>query len=255
MYPNRNKSLIQQSEACHAKFLSSGKVPVWFFWVLTIFLLIVSGVTYRALASKIVNTSINLPVPLSEFPMTIGDWVGTEMPIPTTTREYMEQNFADDYLSRRYVNDNTKEWVDVYFVYCSSRPGGMLGHQPRVCYPGNGWSHDSTVTSTFITNQGQIIDCLIHRFHKPEPSYIETVILNYYVVNGHLSTSQKGVTGFSSRRFNISKNPARYIAQIQISSVRETSIRAAAKDMSELLLDFLPDENGGVAAFEKYGHY
>ena len=255
MYPNSNKSLIQRADTGHSMFLLSGKVPVCFFWILTLFVLIVSGVAYRALASKIVNTSINLPVPLSEFPLTIGDWVGMDMSIPTTTREYMEQNFADDYLSRRYINEKTKEWVDVYFVYCSSRPGGMLGHQPRVCYPGNGWIHDSTVNSSFTTNKGQVIDCLIHRFHKPEPSYMETVILNYYVVNGRLSTDQKGVTGFSSRRFNLARNPARYIAQVQISSVRETSIRSAAKDMAELLLDFLPDENGGVAAFEKYGHY
>ncbi len=222
---------------------------------MTFFLLIVSGVTYRALASRIVNTSINLPVPLSEFPVTIGDWAGTEMSIPTTTREYMEQNFADDYLSRRYVNNNTKEWVDVYFVYCSSRPGGMLGHQPSVCYPGNGWIHDDTVDSSFATNEGQSINCLIHRFHKPEPSYMQTVILNFYVVNGHLSTNQKGVRSFSGRSFNLARNPARYIAQIQISSVKENSIRSAAKDMAEIIIDFLPDENGGVAAFEKYGHY
>ena len=236
-------------------FKSSGKVPVWLFWILTFFLLIGSGVIYRVLALKIVTTSIDLPVPLSKFPMTIGDWTGQDMTIPTTTREYMEKNFADDYLSRRYVNSNTNEWVDLYLVYCSSMPGGMLGHKPRVCYPGNGWKHDYTEKSTFTTSKGQVIDCLIHRFYKPEPSYIETIVMNYYVVNGHLSTSQSGVSGFSSRGFNLERNPARYIAQIQISSVMENSIRKAAKDMAELILDFLPDENGGVAAFEEYGHY
>lgn len=255
MYQNSNKNFVKLSWLHRDVNHLSGKVPVWFFWVLTIFLLITSGVVYRVFASKIVNTTIELPVPLREFPLEIDDWVGSDVSIPTTTREYMEQNFADDYLSRRYINNKTKDWVDVYIVYCSSRPGGMLGHQPRVCYPSNGWIHDSTDKSSFTTNQGQVIDCLIHRFHKLEPSFMETVILNFYVVNGHLSTDQRGFTGFSGRRYNLAKNPARYVAQIQISSVMENSIRTAAKDMAELILDFLPDENGGVAAFEKFGHY
>ena len=131
----------------------------------------------------------------------------------------------------------------------------MLGHQPRVCYPGNGWIHDSTDESNFTTKQGREVNCLIHRFHKPEPSYSEIIILNYYIVNGQLSTDQSGFSGFSGRKFNLSRNPARYVAQVQISSMMESSILKAAGDMTELILDFLPDENGGVSAFEKYGHY
>ena len=85
--------------------------------------------------------------------------------------------------------------------------------------------------------------------------FTEIKVLNFYVVNGKLSTNQSGFTGFSGRKINLTKNPARYVAQIQISSMMESSIRTAAEDMADLILDFLPDENGGVAAFEKYGHY
>jgi hypothetical protein len=252
MYPNSNKNLYRQYTYCR---LLSGKVPLWSVWTMAMFLLIASGLTYRILASKIVNTSISLPVPLSRFPLEINNWVGTELSIPTTTREYMEKNFADDYLSRRYVNNISNGWVDLYIVYCSTRPGGMLGHQPSVCYPGNGWVHDSTDESYFTINQGQKVNCLIHRFHKPQPSYAETIILNFYIVNGELSTDQRGFTGFSGRKINIARNPARYVAQVQISSIMENSIRTAAEDMADIILDFLPDENGSVNAFEKYGHY
>ena len=49
---------------------------------------------------------------------------------------------------------------------------------------------------------------------------------------------------------NIDGNPARYVTQVQISSVFENSIRSAAKDMAELVLEFFPDENGKVKALE-----
>lgn len=255
MYPNRKENYFIKANKYSFIPLLSGQSHVGLVWALAVFLLISSGIVYRVLAAKIVNTSISLPVPLDKFPMVIGDWSGTELSIPTTTREYMEKNFADDYLSRRYVNDDLKTWVDVYVVYCASKPGGMLGHQPRVCYPGNGWIHDSTDESSFTTSEGRKVKCLIHHFHKPEPAYSEVIVLNFYVVNGQLSTDQSGFRGISSRRLNFTRNPARYVAQVQISSIMENSILKAAEDMSDLILDFLPDENGGVAAFDEYGHY
>ena len=245
----------KELEASNSIRAVNGRIQVCIAWAIAVFLLISSGLTYRVLASMIVDTAIELPVTLSKFPINIGGWTGVEVSIPTTTREYMEKNFADDFLSRHYINPESQIWADVYIVYCASRPGGMLGHQPKVCYPGNGWIHESTDKSQFITRQGQEISCLIHRFHKPAPAYDEIVVLNFYVVNGQLSIDQKGFSGVFSRRFNLTRNSARYVAQIQISSVLENSVRKAAEDMTELILDFLPDENGGVAAFATYGHY
>jgi hypothetical protein len=40
------------------------------------------------------------------------------------------------------------------------------------------------------------------------------------------------------------------VAQVQISSVFENSIRSAAKDIVDLVLDYFPDENGKVKAVE-----
>jgi len=228
-----------------------GKTPLGFVWILAVLLLVSAGITYRVLASglkRVLDTTIPLPVPLSALPSQIGNWSGRYLPIRTTTREYMEKNFADDYLSRRYINDPTKEWADVYIVYCSSRPGGILGHRPRVCYPGYGWIHDGTEPSQYISRAGRQIPCLIHRFHKPAPMNDQKVVLNFYILNGQLTADEDDFSGPWGRRPNIAGDPARYVAQVQISSVLENSIRTAAKDMTDLILDFLPDRNGRVRA-------
>ena len=228
-----------------------GGLPGWFLWILAVLLLVSAGITYRILASHLelsADTAISLPVPLSAFPTKIGEWVGMELPIPTTTKEYMEKNFADDFLSRRYVNTAANTWADVYVVYCSTRPGGILGHQPRVCYPAHGWLHDSTEPSLFTSRTGQQVRCLIHRFHKPAPVYEQIVVLNFYILNGQITTEEKDFSGLLDRRPNIAGDPARYVAQVQISSVMENSIRTAAKDMTDLILDFFPDKNGKVRA-------
>lgn len=229
-------------------------IPAWFIWTLAILLSISGGITYRVLASHLkhlASNPIKLFIPLSTFPTKIGDWVGMELTIPTTTKEYMEKNFADDFLSRRYINAAANAWADVYVVYCSSRPGGILGHQPRVCYPAHGWLHDSTEPSQFTSRIGQQVRCLIHRFHKPAPMYEQTVVLNFYILNGQITTDEKDFSGLLGRRPNIAGDPARYVAQVQISSVLENSVRKTAEDITDLVLDFFPDKNGKVRA-EQY---
>ena len=243
--------LAKPSELIYHKDSAENKTSVWSHCALAVLLLVSTGITYRVLAShfKYVSSNpISLPVPLSAFPSKIGNWVGMELTIPTTTKEYMEKNFADDFFSRRYVNTAANAWADVYVVYCSSRPGGILGHQPRVCYPAHGWLHDSTEPSQFTSRIGQQVRCLIHRFHKPAPVYEQTVVLNFYILNGQITTEEKDFSGLLGRRPNIAGDPARYVAQVQISSVLENSIRTAAQDMADLILTFLPDRNGKVTA-------
>jgi hypothetical protein len=74
--------------------------------------------------------------------------------------------------------------------------------------------------------------------------------LNFYVLNGQITTEEKDFSGPLGRRPNIGGDPARYVAQVQISSVQESSVRQAAKDMTDLIAVFFPDENGKVKASE-----
>ncbi len=82
----------------------------------------------------------------------------------------------------------------------------------------------------------------------------QAVVLNFYVLNGKLTAEEKDFSGLFSGllglRINIAGDPARYVAQVQISSVLENSVRMMAKDVVDLILDYLPDQNGKVRAVD-----
>ena len=121
-------------------------------WVLAAVLLVSSGLVYRTLAGRLEGMEpIALPVPLERFPLQMDGWTGQDAPLLEATQEYMRTHFADDYISRYYVNAETGQSAGLYVVYCSSQPGGILGHQPQVCYPGTGWT--SPVTCTISTKR------------------------------------------------------------------------------------------------------
>lgn len=212
--------------------------------------LVCAGLTYRIASSRLdnlVGSPVSLPRPMKLVPMHMADWQGTDLSIPTTTKAYMERNFADDFMSRRYIKAGNEAWADLYVVYCSSRPGGIIGHKPTVCYPGHGWIHDGTLESSFTSAKGREMLCLIHEFHKPAPALDRTVVLNFYVVNGRVTTKEDDFSGAGWRRPNLAGDPAKYVAQIQISSTTENSVRLLARDASDHVLDFLPDADGNVA--------
>lgn len=221
-------------------------------------MLITAGFAYRAATARMPNAAVaavQLPVPLRQFPTQVASWAGSDLPIPETTADYMRQNFADDFISRRYVNASQGQWADVYIVYCSSRPGGILGHQPRVCFPAHGWIHDGTVTSEITSSSGRPISCLIHRFRKPAPSFQEIVVLSFYILNGQITLSENDFSGPLGRRPNVSGDPARYVAQVQVSSVYENSVRTAGAQMADIILSFLPDQNGHQGAADLGGRW
>lgn len=210
-------------------------------------LLVAAGIAYRMGRARMQEPSVVAPpVSLAEVPVSIRGWIGETLGIPSITEEYMRTNFADDYISRRYINEGQRMWADAYVVYCSSRPAGMLGHQPMVCFPAHGWIHDGTSESEYETDSGRRMKCLVHRFHKPAPDYRRVVVLSFYVLNGEITLREKDFSGFFGRRPNISGNPARYVAQIQISSTVENSARSLAAVLTDPILAILPDPNGQV---------
>ena len=80
----------------------------------------------------------------------------------------------------------------------------------------------------------------------------QTVVLNFYILNGQVTADENDFSGLLGRRPNIAGDPARYVAQVQISSVLENFVRTMAKDVTDLVLDYLPDQNGKVRVVE-YG--
>ncbi len=231
----------------------SKNIRRWPYWLVAIIVVLAAGVVYRATAvhyKLLGGRPMPLPVPLEKLPVKIEDWVGEDLYIRSITKDYMEKHFADDFLSRRYVSRSNNAWVDVYIVYCSSRPAGMLGHRPGVCYPANGWVHDSVEQSHFTSQAGHKIPCLINRLHRPAPRVEEIVVLNFYVLNGQVTSNENDFAGLLSRRPSIDRNPARYVAQVQITSALENAVRAAARDMADILLDYFPGRGRKVPVAE-----
>lgn len=210
-------------------------------------LLVLAGAGYRMLAGRIqaaAQDPVDLPVPLNQIPENIGNWEGRDVPIPVNIQEVAGN---DDFLNRLYENDVTGDWANVYIAY-TARPSTMLGHRPQVCYPSAGWVHSGTEDSAVTSVTGTKIPCLIHRFHRPKPESRQIVVLNFYIVNGRLTTDESVFSGVGWRTPNIEGDPARYAAQVQISSILENSARKAAEDMTHLFLNYLPDPNGVVEA-------
>jgi hypothetical protein len=208
-------------------------------------LLVVIGIGYRLMATKmnvIVTTPIKLETPLSEFPIRIGQWIGRDVPISETVLKVAAN---DDFLSRLYVNESNNQWANVYIAY-TARPRTMLGHRPQVCYPANGWTHENTEHVQVISNSGRKIRYLLHNFQKSTSETEEIIVLNYYIVNGRITDDESIFSGLGWRTPNVDGNPARYVAQVQISSGLENPVRQLAKEITDLVLNFLPDENATV---------
>jgi len=83
--------------------------------------------------------------------------------------------------------------------------------------------------------------------------YRERVVLSFYVLEGLITTREKDFSSIWDRRPNIAGNPARYVAQVQISSFLENSVRSSAKALTDLLVNFLPNEQGQVRAATSSG--
>ncbi|HEV3262991.1 MAG TPA: exosortase-associated EpsI family protein [Gemmataceae bacterium] len=102
---------------------------------------------------------------LAEVPLTIGDWDATAKEL--SPRE-VEAGQIDGYLSREYVNRQTRTAVSVLIV--CGRPGPIAVHSPEVCYAGAGYQvaaepvkHAVTVAAT-----GESATFKTARFLSPE---------------------------------------------------------------------------------------
>ncbi|MCA9267119.1 MAG: exosortase-associated EpsI family protein, partial [Planctomycetales bacterium] len=77
-----------------------------------------------------------LAAPLAEFPLTLADWIGKDIPIEEALQ------YASDHLQRQYDNRKTGQTVMLWLVY--STIGIDRDHHPQVCYPVHGQPEDPT---------------------------------------------------------------------------------------------------------------
>jgi hypothetical protein len=175
-------------------------------------------------------------MPLQQFPYQVGSWQGVDRPISETVLKVAAN---DDYLSRVYT-DRTRHLKAALYVAYTAEPRRMLGHRPRTCYVGSGWIHDSTEEQVFETTGGERILCLIHRFHKTGLDYQNVFVLNFYIVNGMLTSDHKQFSGLRWRRPKMSDGRLNYVAQVQINSVSEAAVKNLAREFTEDILRHFP---------------
>lgn len=96
-------------------------------------------IVIAASAAPALNLRAELPadrVPLSEFPLDLGGWIGQEHRLPLVTEEVAgatEYYYADySYLHKGRVN--------LYLSYYASQTTGKIPHSPLICMPGDGWT-------------------------------------------------------------------------------------------------------------------
>jgi beta-lactamase regulating signal transducer with metallopeptidase domain len=229
------------------RFYAHPSLPVVMLAILAALATVPTTLVVTALALE----PVALPAPLAEFPRTLNGWTGDDFDIPKTVQEYMRANLADDFLNRSYTNEATQQRAVLYVVYCSSRPGAILGHRPQVCFPANGWVHDGTIASLITSRSGRSVDCLIHRFHRVSRPSDAVTVLCFYVVNGQIGVNEQDFSDASAKRANVRREPTRYVAQVEFSSTTEDSVRSAASAMADAILDSLPDADGIPPAQEE----
>jgi EpsI family protein len=83
------------------------------------------------------NEIIAARQPLASFPDQIGNWTGSNVPIPEDALEVLGPG---DFLLRIYQNAAlTQPYVDLFVAYFPSQRAGDTIHSPKHCLPGAGW--------------------------------------------------------------------------------------------------------------------
>jgi len=227
-------------------FLLSDKNYFWRTWIIAFAFLVGTGFVYRQARAResLIESKVSIrTIPLKHFPINIYKWIGKDISMDYPIKEATGSN---DYLLRLYKTENG-QWVHLYITYCS-QPRNMLGHRPEVCFRASGWNILDEEKTTFTTTSGKTIPCIKYLFEKPVGLRDEFTVLNFYILNGRLTEDHKEFSGIKWRRLANPKEQVRYVTQIQISSSNEEAAISAAKEMSDLIIKFFPDEQGQVKA-------
>jgi EpsI family protein len=76
-------------------------------------------------------------LPLQSFPLRLGPWTGTDIPID---KEVLEVLGPGDFLLRDYhAADGAEPSTNLYIAYFPSQRAGDTIHSPQHCLPGAGW--------------------------------------------------------------------------------------------------------------------
>jgi EpsI family protein len=74
---------------------------------------------------------------IASFPKRIGNWVGTDEPIPADVLAVLGPG---EFLQRNYQRSPNEPPIGFFFAYFPSQRSGDTIHSPKNCLPGSGWT-------------------------------------------------------------------------------------------------------------------
>jgi EpsI family protein len=83
---------------------------------------------------------------LASFPLQLGQWAGTDIPIPPETLKKLDRG---EFLQRDYQDRNANNpEVSLYLAYFPNQRAGRRQHSPEDCLAGSGWTTVESGTTT-----------------------------------------------------------------------------------------------------------
>lgn len=96
------------------------------------------------------NARFDLDSDLTQIPLTLGDWVGKE--VPETNQEVMILLDPEQYVQRLYQNSQGQYiWLSMIGGR-SSQPF----HAPDICYDADGWTYNLSSSAVALENGGEV---------------------------------------------------------------------------------------------------
>ena len=98
--------------------------------------------------------------PLDQFPETMGNWSGSDIPIPQETLDVLGSGF---FLNRNYVpvpgaatqGGEAPGPVGLFIGYFPTQRTGQSIHSPQNCLPGSGWTFESSGVTEVTDGAGK----------------------------------------------------------------------------------------------------
>ena len=148
-------------------------------------------VTFAYLTSKSTAEPTIPRQPLSDLPMRLGPWNGSQS--PDFEKKILDVLGVDDYSRRVYSAQAEPGWVGLYIGYYASQRQGDTVHSPLNCLPGAGWTPISQARETVTVSNSPTGDSsreiTINRF-VIQKGLDRQLVLYWYQSHGRVVASE-----------------------------------------------------------------
>lgn len=203
------------------------------------FLVLVFGLTYRALSARLVGPLTTVPIAresLERLPRRIADWMGEDLPMDEAV---VRATDTDAHVNRRYSQRDSLKSVSL-FAGCSVRAFDRVIHRPEYCYPRSGWTLVDRRLTELTLDDGTRLPCTIFQFSRGSLQSEEATVLHYLIADGQPFGN---ISVLRSRLWHIFST-VDYVARVMIVASDKNLTKEAATD---LVCTFAIDSASSIA--------